>query len=244
MKNHLISSAINFIVFFILLFLFTKISGPLPFSVNSVTTTKNATFDVTGTGKASVKPDIATVQAGVSSSGPTTAIVQEQMNISINKISAAIKNLGIDPKDIQTSNYNVNPVYDYTLGQKITGYSANTNLTIKVRDINKTNQVIDVSTTNGATNVTSLGFSTEDQSGAENEARKIAVSDAKKKAENAAKIVGFTLGKIINYSESFGGNFPRPVALSTENKTIDSGTNLETGTNEINITITLSYEIR
>lgn len=238
-KEELIKTASKIVLFFLILFVYTKIAGPLPFSVNSITTTKSTTFDVTGEGKVSVKPNEGAVSAGVSATGVTTSQIQNRMNAIINKVSASIKSLGIDSKDIQTSNYNINPTYNET--RQITGYSANTNLTIKVRDVNKMGRIIDAATGAGATNVSSLGFDVSDKTKFENEARKIAVMKAKKKAENAAKIAGFRLGRIVNYSENFGG-VPRPFAFSAEKA--DTSTNLETGTEELSVTVTLSYEIQ
>lgn len=240
MGKELIKTAANFAVFFLILLVYTKIAGPLPFSVNSVTTTKATTFDVTAEGKVSVKPDSANVSAGVSATGTTPTQVQEKINLIVNKVSSSIKSLEIDAKDIKTSNYNINPTYNES--QKINGYSGNATLTIKVRDINKAGQVIDAATEAGATNVASLGFDVADKTKFENEARKQAVDKAKKKAEDAAKIAGFRLGRIVNYSENFGG-FPRPVPLSAESKTLETPTNLEPGTEEISVTVTLSFEI-
>src|SRR5687768_6592189 len=137
------------LTFFLLLFLYTKFLGPIPFTVNSVTTQKSTTFDVMGEGKVVVKPDVATVTVGIQANGATVNTVQEQINSVINKVSSAVKNLGVDEKDIQTTNYNINPDYDFTGGtQRIKGYTASTNLLVKVRQTDKANQVIDVATQN------------------------------------------------------------------------------------------------
>jgi len=240
------STAATLIIFFILLYVYTKFVGPIPFQVDSTSTTKTTTFDVTGEGKSTVKPDSANISAGVSATGATTKEVQDKVNQIIAKVSENVKALGVDSKDIQTSNYNVNPTYDYRDGsQKITGYSANTNLTIKVRNIDNPGKVIDAATQAGATNVNNLGFDATDKSTAENEARTLAVAAAKKKAEDAAKIAGFSLGRIVNYSESSGGSpIIRAMGLGGTNLAAVPETKLETGSNEVVINVTLSYEIR
>ncbi len=234
------------LIFFVSLFVYIKIAGPLPFSVNSVTTSKSTTFDVSGEGKVTIQPDGANISAGVMANGASVQQVQTQMNTIINKVSSSEKSLGIDPKDIQTAQYSVTPIYDYSLGsQNINGYSATTTLTIKVRDITKINSSIDAATAAGATNVDNLGFTNSDTTVAENQARKIAVAQAKKKAEDAASIAGFSLGNIVNYSENFGGT-PRIMPLNAENANIGSApvTKLEPGSNEVQVDVTLSYEIR
>lgn len=231
--------------FLILLFTFTKIFGPIPFAVNSVTTTKSTTFDVTGEGKVTAVPDVAIVTVGIQAKGATVKDAQDQINSTINKVSDAIKKLGIDSKGIQTTNYNINPDYDFASGsQRIKGYSASTNLLIKVRQIDKANSVIDEATANGANQVGGISFDIDDKSKLENEARQKAVDEAKKKASDAAKIAGFRLGKIINYSENFGG-IPIPLAMRADLKAQGGEpTQVEPGSSEITVIVTLGYEIQ
>lgn len=235
------------LVFFAALFAYTKLAGPIPFSVTQVTTTKTDTFSVSGEGKATVSPDIAVVNAGVQTQGATAKQAQDQLNKSINAVSEAVKKAGIDAKDIQTSNYSVYPNYDYNGGQqKIIGYHANSTLTIKVREIDRANSVLDAATANGANQVGGISFDVDDKTKAENEARTKAVAEAKKKASDAAQIAGFRLGRIINYHEGFGGG-PVPMAYGTRDtemaKAQSNPTQVEPGSQDITITVTLSYDI-
>ncbi len=235
------------VLFFIALFAYTRLAGPIPFSINSTTTTTADAFTVTGEGKVSAAPDIATVHAGVQAQGATVKLAQDQLNKAINAVSAAVKSAGVTARDIQTSGYNVNPNYDFREGgQRITGYQASGSLTIKVRDIDKANAVIDAATGAGANQIGGISFDVDDKTKAENEAREEAVAAAKKKAENAARIAGFTLGRVINYSENFGGS-PRPIPM-LEAKAAGTpdqvATQVEPGTNEIVVTVSLSFEIR
>lgn len=231
---------------FILLFLYTKTVGPIPFQVSSVTTQKSDTFQVSGEGISTIKPDIAVVSAGITAQAPTIKGAQDQINSVINKVSSSVKNLGIDSKDIQTTNYNIHPTYDYSGSiQRITGYQASTNLKIKVRDIDKVNSVLDTATTNGANQIGGVSFDVDDKTKAENEARAKAVEEAKKKAQQAASIAGFNLGKIINYSENFNSSPIIPLGRGAmELSSKDTTTQIEPGSSEIKVTVTLSYEIR
>ncbi len=237
------------VVFFLSLFVYTKLAGPIPFSINSVTTTKSDTFTVTGEGKVTVAPDVAVIQAGVQEQAATVKQAQDKLNASLNAIATAVKKLGISEKDIKTSQYSIYPTYDYTAGkQKITGYQASSNLTIKVRELDRANSVIDAATANGANQVGGISFQVDDPSIAENEARQKAVEQAKKKATDAARIAGFSLGRVINYQENTGGQ-PRPMPMYAQadavmNKEAVPPTQVEPGTNEVTITVTLSYDIR
>lgn len=263
-KLALIASTL--LIFFILLFGYSKLAGPINFSINNVTTNKQDFFSVTGEGKVTGKPDLAIVRAGVNSFGSTAKQARDQLNSKMNLVTEAVKKAGVDPKDIQTENYNISPNYDYgtpvPLGAtgtgssmmeqpientkqnpKITGYNANSELVIKIRNIDNANAVVDAATDAGANNVGGITFDIADKTKLENDARTLAVKEAKSKAEQATKIAGFSLGKVINYQEDFGGGYPRPYAMAKE----DSGegdTQIEPGQNEINISVTLSYEVK
>ena len=234
-------------VFFLSLFIYTKLTGPIPFSVNQTTTNKTDLFTVTGMGKVAVSPDIARITVGIQENGPTVKAAQDTMNTKINAVSDSIKKIGIDKKDIKTTNYSIQPNYDYANGkQNITGYSAQTNLEIIVRELEKANSVIDVATGAGANTVGGLTFDVEDKSKAENEARKLAVQEAKKKAEEASKTAGFTIGKMLNYQESFNRfGEPRPLMMAAKADMNESvQTELEPGSKDLTLTVTMSFEIR
>ena len=237
--------------FFLALFIYTKLAGPIPFDVNSVTTSKSDAFSVTGEGKVDAKPDSATVRVGVLANGATAEAAQEELNKNINKVTEGLFSLSsiqIKEEDVKTENYNVTPNIDYREGnQTIKGYQANSNIVITVREIDRVNDIVDIATTNGANQVGGIDFQVKDKNAAMNKAREMAVADAKKKAEDAAKIAGFKLGKVINYAEGQGGGYPMPMmAAKAEDSrsAISNQTNVQSGTNEIMVTVTLSYEIR
>ena len=102
------------LTFFVILFIYTRFFGSLPLSINMVATQKNVTFDVSGEGSVFVVPDTAKVNVGVSSQALTVKQAQNQLNSAINQVSQAIKNLSVDPKDIKTEAYSINPDYDFS----------------------------------------------------------------------------------------------------------------------------------
>ncbi|MFH0936764.1 MAG: SIMPL domain-containing protein [Candidatus Daviesbacteria bacterium] len=240
-----LSSILVITFFFVALLVYTKMIGPIPFSLNSINTNKSDSFNVIGEGSVAVAPDIALLSVGITANASTVKAVQDEINSKINQVSESIKKLGIDSKDIKTSNYSVHPNIDYNSGnQKIVGYGGSTNLSIKIRDLEKVNQVIDTATATGANQVAGITFDVDDKTKAESEARQKAVTEAKKKAEDASKIAGFSLGRMINYSENFNG-YPRPILM--ESKAVgaldSSPTSVEPGSSEIKVIVTLSYEI-
>ncbi len=237
------------IFFFLAASVYSKFGNPLSFSVNSNVTNKSDIFTVTGEGTVSIKPDIAYVNVGIQKNASTVKQAQSQINEVMNKIISGLKNLDIDSKNIQTTSYFINPNYDWKDGtQKITGYSASTQLKVKITDLDKINDVIDSATANGANQVSNITLDVDDRDAAEDSARKDAITQANKKAEAAAKAAGFKLGKIISYYEnSNNSNLVRPVAYSLKEAAgvTDQAlnTNIQTGSEEVKIIVNISYQI-
>ena len=118
-------------------------------------------------------------------------------------------------------------------------------MTIKVRDFSKINSVIDTATADGANQIGGLSFTVDNPEKFQAEARKEAIAKAKLKAEDIARESGINLGRIINVSEGYN-MAPLPMYAQAE-KTVGMGgggtpTQVEPGSSEISVTVTLSYE--
>lgn len=231
----------------LLFFGFTKLFGPIPFAVNSVTTSKTDLFTVDGTGKATGVPDTAQFSVGVNKQAPTVQQAQDQVNSAVNKISDDLKKLGVAENDIQTTNYSVNPNIDFTSGnQTTTGYTVNATIEVKVKDTNLANKALDAATANGANvvNGVSFGLNDDEQAKLEEQARGEAIKNAKAKAESIARQAGIRLGRIVNVTVNPTSE-PRPVVEKMSlAQSADTGapTQLQQGSNDVNVTVSLSYE--
>lgn len=236
------------IIFFVLLFVFSKWGPAINFSTTSQS--KGEPFIVSGEGKVYATPNIAKISVGITQSGALLATVQKDVNTKTQKLTAAIKNLGVEDKDIKTTSYYLYPQYDYTTGSgKITGYEVSTTYQITIRDIDKINDVISTATASGANAEGGITFDLNDETKKEKlqEARVQAISEAKEKAQGLASAAGLTLGKIINVSEDVPAttrlmNLPM-AGGGTQDKTV-TAPSIQTGQNEIDVTVSLSYEIR
>ncbi len=237
---------ITVLFIFICLFAFFKLFGPIPFFIQNITTTKTSLFSVDGTGETTAIPDTAMISFGVTKTASTVESAKDQVNEIANKITQDLKNLGVKVKDIKTTNYSVNPQYDYSGGtQRLTGYIVDTNIQVKLQPIDKANQAIDIATQDGATSIGGVQFVVDEAKHKELviEARKKAIDDAKEKAQSLADAAGMRLGRIIDIQENAQNN-PRPVPLlmAAEKSGGREPTQLNPGENTVTTTITLSYE--
>lgn len=246
--NQLKVPVLTVFIALLLFFGFAKLFGPIPFSVNSVTTNKTEPFTVTGEGKATGVPDTAQFSVGVNKTAATVELAQNQVNTTINKISDELKKLGIEEKDIQTSNYSVNPNIDFTSGkQTTTGYTVDTTMNVKVKDTNLANKALDAATANGANVVNGVSFvlNDDEQQKLEEQARGEAIKNAKEKAQSIAQQAGIRLGRIINVTVNPTAQQPQPVVEKMSfAQSADSGapTQLQKGSNDVTVTVSLSYE--
>lgn len=227
------------------LILYTAFFGAIPFSVTSTTTTKSNLFQANGTGKATAVPNTALVSLGVTKTANTVLETQNQTNTAVNKLLGDLKNLGVEEKNIKTTNYSVFPVTDFSGGtQRTTGYTVTQNLEVKVKPIELANKVVDIATADGVNIVGGITFVLDDetQKKVEDQARGEAVQKAKDKAQSLANAAGIKLGKIIDVQES--GLFqPMPLrSLALEDKAPGQQTTLTPGENTVEVNITLSYE--
>lgn len=240
-----------FTIFFIFLFFifYVKIAGPVPFSVNSIQTTKTDFFQVSGTGKETAIPDTAFISFSVTKKALTISDAQNQTNTLMEQITTALKNLGIQDKYIKTTNYSVEPNYDFNNNNQITGYTVTQSVDLTIKPIDLANKAIDALTAQGANVLGSVTFGFDEQTtnDLQNKARRDAVLDAKQKAQALADAAGIRLGKIVNVQESFepfpvrfGGGGGPLMAKTADALTVP--TNVTPGENSISVTITLSYE--
>jgi uncharacterized protein YggE len=131
--------------------------------------------------------------------------------------------------------------------QKITSYQVSQNFDVKVRDLDKVGTLLDGLVSQGANQVNNLGFQIENQEKLKDQARQMAITDAKNKARALQSQLGIGLGRIVNYYE--GGNFPYyamdKMGMGGGGE-VRSGPSpsIPAGENEIIMSVTITYQIR
>jgi hypothetical protein len=230
------------------------IAGVSAFSVWSVTKPNNLErFSVTGSGTVYAKADIANLSVGFKTPVKKTAAEATKENSEkMNEIISAVKGLDVEAKDIKTTNYSLRPVYNWTEkeGQQLVGYEVSQNADIKIRNLDKIGDIIAQTTAKGANQVGDISFTIDDEYELKNEARELAITKAKEKAEIIARQTGMKLGDIKGVFESSVSPMPmydysnaRKEMLSADAVGV-SAPAIESGQNEIKVEITLSYEIK
>lgn len=191
------------------------------------------TIQVSGTGVIYVTPDRVLIDLGLQSTGVTPDAAQVNNLNAVQKVTAAIHAVGVDPKDIATDGYIVYPVYDDGNSLVIKGYRIDHTVSITLRDISKVADVLIAAFKAGANEVQNVQFYTSELRKYRDQARSLAMKAAGEKAQALAVDGGAQAGYLMNASEnswsryygSWGGG--RDMALWTQNAIQNA--NVQTG---------------
>lgn len=249
--NNLLKSRWSFIfVFAFAIVLSFHFGSSEVFAADSsiATTVTTRTINVTGDGEVTATPDIAYLFLGVVTDKPTTTEAQSANSIAINNVIAAIKKEGIKVEDIKTTNYSINPKYDYdktTGASTLVGYTVSNTLNVTVKDISKAGQIIDAAVENGANISNGISFGISDYEKYYNMALLDALSNAQGKAKVFSTFLGIKLTTPVNITENSSGtpnNYP--FLMNTNLKSADSSasTSIQVGTYKVKATVSLVYE--
>ena len=174
------------------------------------------TLNASGEGKVYLVPDIAYVNIGVHSEASTVAEALSNNNAQAQAIQKALTDMGVDVKDIQTSAFNVypqqqqNPKPGSTDTAPVTVYVVDNTVSVTVRDLQKLGDLLDKVVSSGANNIYGVQFDVANKEAALSEARKQAIQDAQRQAQEVASAAGVVLGPIQSLNVNTIGN-PGPM---------------------------------
>jgi uncharacterized protein len=200
---------------------------------------------VSATGYAYAEPDRARVSSGVASEADTA---REALTANTNKMKevvAALKEAGIDPKDIQTSNFSVEPRYTNPQDgspSKIDGYRVSNQVTVLVRDVKAIGTLVDKLASVGANQIYGLTFEVSQAETLKDDARKEAVGNARRRAELLAVAAGAEVGEVVSIAEDVQFTGPRPMAMARSAKA--DSMPVEAGTETLEARVTVTWKLK
>ncbi len=203
---------------------------------------------VSGEGIIYVTPDIVNIQLGIQAQAATVADAQSQAATAMNNIMTALTANNVAQADIQTQNYNIQQIttYDNLKQQSVpAGYEVINYVNVKVRDITKAGTIIDAVTTAGGdlTRVNSVQFALNDPTSDNNQARTLAMADAKATASQLASSAGVKLGNPILITENEVSPIT-PVYASAQMAANGASTPISPGELEITVDVQVTYAIQ
>lgn len=214
---------------------------------------KPGIVSVTGEGIARLAPDMALVTMSVLRQEKTARAALDANNRAMTEVLAAMKQAGIETRDLQTSNFSIDPQYFYPkstdnkpVEPQITGYRVANTLTVRVRDLSKLGTILDTSVTLGVNQGGNIQFTNDDPSAAIDEARKDAMLNAIAKAKTLTDAAGIGLGRIAMISEQHRAPSPVPLmrAEMAMKSSADAAVPVASGENQYSVTVNVNFELK
>lgn len=224
---------------------------------------------VSGSSEVYAKPDLALVNFSVISEGKTVAEATNSNSEKMNKIIENLKKAGMDAKDLKTTNFSVNPRYEYSKStsmpinfetairsdiapidnsgkRTLAGYDANQTLSVKIRNTEKAGAIIDTAISSGANQMGDLQFTIDNTDALKDQVRAEAIAKAKEKAAKLASQLKVKLVRITSFNDN---SYYAQDSMSYSKSAIGMGgaapeaARIEAGENKIESNITITYEI-
>ncbi|MDR0463270.1 MAG: SIMPL domain-containing protein [Pseudomonadales bacterium] len=223
-------------------------------SLRLVNTEQRGSITVDGEAVIETVPDQVEISLGITVQNNTVRAAQDEANGIITNLQAGLRELGVENNQIRTRNYSVFPNYDWTgRTPRIVSYTVDQNLVVTINDFDLLNEIIDLATGVGINQVSNINFSLSPEKRRElqEDARRIAIEEARSKAQSMASDANIRLGSIINISErtnNFGGVMPMPrmamgVVAMEQAEMSFADTAIEAGSASYTYTISLTFEI-
>ncbi|GAA4136176.1 SIMPL domain-containing protein [Flavobacterium chungbukense] len=197
-------------------------------------------INVNGEGKVKVAPDQVCISATVETKGNNAKDVKKQNDEKMDAVLKFIKKMNVPTADFKTKQVALNPQYDYE--KKKTSYNATQTVEIVVKDLSKYDELMEGLVQQGINRIDRVSFESSKLAQYQSEARKLAMKDAKVKAEEYVSVLGQKVGKAFTISDNSQVYHPQPMYAAMRMKEADAmGSSNETlAIGEIEITANVS----
>lgn len=236
MRQKLAIAGITFITAIALVFGAFKVGFASSDAGQTRADTGQGKITVSGEGKVKARPDTAYIDLGITTRNTSVSSAQQQTASKMNSMLKKIKALGIRSKDIRTSDYNI------YRDDQTNVFVVTSDVTVTVRDIQKSGKLLDEAIRAGANNVNGISFGIEDRAKLEQQARQKAMQDAHNKASQLAGFGGLQILHPISITENQGGGIVQPYAMASSAKMAPgASTPVQPGQMDIIINVEVTY---
>jgi hypothetical protein len=227
--------------------IFAALAGSVAVKADTGNGAERRVLTVSGQGEVRGAPNQAMLSAGMVTTARTAASALADNSRAMNEVFSTLKRAGIADKDMQTSNFSVQPQYatdknGNTL-QNITGYQVSNTVNVRVDDLAKVGPTLDALVSSGANSIGDIAFTIRDPKPMMAQARAAAVADAIARAQTLARAAGVTLGPITSINES-GYSEPRPMYRMAAMADVASApTPIATGESSVTAGVSITWAI-
>lgn len=213
-----------------------------------------STITVSGEGEVAIAPDTAQFSFGVAKEAKEVASAQKQVTTAMNGLLEYLESYGIEEKDIKTTSYTISPRYEYrerlsfpSTGERVlVGYEVSQRVEVSMKELDGLGEVIGELGGRGATNISNVRFTVEDEDEVKAQAREEAIKDAREKAKILARDLGVRLGRVVSFHETGGpiyNDYYEERTYAVDSRGGGTAPQIPAGENEIRVNVNVSYSI-
>jgi uncharacterized protein len=208
---------------------------------------------VIGEGSITMAPDYVRLRSGVTTTGKTVKEASDSNSKVIAAMIAALADAGIAKKDVQTSEFSIEPVYTSPSSKfstdgpngppKLSGFRVANHVNVIIRQISQVADILDGLVKAGATDIGNLAFVVSEREKALDQARESAMANARHKAELYAQAAGVTLGRVAFITEGSDLQPILPMGVARSKMASAPPVPIESGEDTLTARVTVGFEI-
>jgi uncharacterized protein YggE len=198
-------------------------------------------ISVAGEGMIKVVPDQVVITATVETKGNNAKDVKKENDKQMEAVLKTIKKMNLAPADFRTKRVSLNPIFDYE--KKKTTYNATQSVEILLRDLSKYDELMEGLVDQGINRIDNVIFQSSKVAQYQSEARKLAMKDAKLKAEDYVSVLGQKVGRAMTISDNSQNYQPQPVYARMKTMAMDESATTRETLAEGEITITANVSV-
>lgn len=200
---------------------------------------------VNGQGTVSAVPDLATINTGVVTQAPAASDALQQNSAAMESVLSELGKMGIADRDVQTSQFNVQPQYDRgPRGEQrpeIVGYQVSNQVRVRVRELGRLGAFLDTLVRTGSNQISGISLEVDEPEAVLNEARQKAIENARARAELYAAAAGVGVGKVLSIDEN-QASAPRPVYFGAA-EARGAAVPMAAGEQDFTVTVQVTFEL-
>ncbi|OAZ05122.1 26 kDa periplasmic immunogenic protein precursor [Flavobacterium succinicans] len=168
-------------------------------------------ISVSGEGRVKITPDQAVIVITVVTKGANAKDVKKENDLKVDAVLKFIKKVNLPTEDYKTRRVALNPQYEYE--SKKRSYNASQTIEILLKDLTKYDSLMEGLVDAGVNNIDGVTFQSSKLVQYQAEARKLAMKDAKAKADDFVSVLGQKVGKALMISDNSQNYYPSPVPV-------------------------------
>jgi len=193
-------------------------------------------------------PDVAFVSIAVETRARTPRETQQLNADAMSSVQQRVAKANVPREAVRTTGYSIQQEFDFANGRRTPrGYVARNGVEVRLDSVDRVGELLDAMVDAGATTVTGIRFDLKDRAAAEREALRLAVVDARARADAIAAGAGRTIDRVLRITDTPQPRFKGPMPMAMERTLATAAavdTPIEAGTIEIHAQVELTAAIR